>query len=146
MKFPPCPPAWNSWATQGGSSQDQGQIHPWSTASARRQGSPPHTWFSAQIQISPPKNSPKNLRTALSPTVVVVSVGCLVNWRDSTSTAVPSINVNHIFSLHLSNLFYSSLRPFLIRVQKNHMRDHRISVGSRRAGGRLSEGGGGCNV
>ena len=89
----------------------------------------------------PPKNSPKNLRTALSPTVVVVSVGCLVNWRDSTSTAVPSINVNHIFSLHLSNLFYSRLRPFLFRVQKNHMRDHWISVGSRRAGGRLSEGG-----
>ena len=140
LKFPPCPPAWNSLATQGGSSQDRGQIHPWSTASARRQGSPPRTWFSAQIKI-PPNNSPKNLRTALSPTVVVVSAGCLVNWRDSTSTAVPSINVNHIFSLHLPNLFYSRLRPFLFRVQKNHMRDHWISVGSRRVGGRLSTGG-----
>ena len=55
LKFPPCPPAWNSWATQGGSSQGRGQIHPWSTASARRQGSPPRTWVSAQIQISPKK-------------------------------------------------------------------------------------------
>ena len=63
------------------------------------------------IQMFPKALGIQNLRTALSPTVVVVSVGSLVNWRPSTTTAAtPSINTNHIFTV-----FTSSVSNFLLK-------------------------------
>ena len=119
--FPPCPRALNSLASQAGSDPAPGQIHPSSTASGRRQGSRPHTWFSVHPNVSKSIGDPKPEDS------LVAHCGRCVSWLPRELTRFNHCSSSkyqhqpHLYCVHFMSApkLLFDIHPFLLRVQTN---------------------------